>query len=250
MITVCIPTINNDTDLAVLYQQLQCQKNMPKDVVIYIADNSKTKYAQRIVQRYQWSLETVIDPYAEHIMPSWNHAIDFRPANVIFLNDDLLIPEDFLSRMQRAFDDGHVCVNPDAPGFPPRRSVRSDYKWPTEGNNQEYYLLRDPIDPLLPTLKGWCFGMSQELIAEVGHFDPQFKIWYGDTDMDRRIIKKHPITFIKELFVNHFGSTSSLKIDREEFGIENIKNQLAFENKHGIKHVDRGVDKYLEQQDE
>lgn len=246
MLTVCIPTVNNDTDFAVLYQQLQGQKNIPFDTTIYVCDNSKTGYAQRIVERYQWRLETIIDRTAGNIMSSWNHAINMDRGNVIFLNDDLLIPQDFLSRMNKAFEDGHVCVNPDAPGFPPKKRVRPEYKWESESRIQSYYFLREPMDPLLPVLKGWCFGMSRDLINQVGLFDEQFLLWYGDTDMDRRIAKNHHFTFITELFVHHWGSTSSFKIEREEFSKLNLENQLAFEKKYNLAHEDRGLDKYLD----
>lgn len=242
MITVIIPTINNRSDFTVLYQQLQ-QQSIDK-FIIYIADNSKTGYVQEVVNRYQWNIETIIERNVPlHV--AWNNGINLYQNNVLILNDDILVPYDLVERFVRGFNDGKLCICPDSPGFPPTRRVRESYRWICETTNQTYYDTKEIFDPYLPIMKGWCFGLSRQLINEIGLFDLQFKLWYADTDIDRRIIKKYPITFIKELFVHHYGSSSSVKLELTEFGILNYTDQVTFEKKYNLPHVDKGWDHYV-----
>lgn len=227
-------------DFAVLYQQLQCQKELPP-CKIFVADSSKTGYVKRLVRRYQWGIETIIEEKVQSIHEAWNAGINFSKDDVVILNDDILIPEDFLKRMGVAFDEGKGCVCPDSVGFPPKGGVREGYRWQAEEPFvQTYSSVREPLDSYLPNLKGWCFGLSRRLIDTVGIFDVGFKLWYGDTDLDRRIIKQEPIWYIRELFVHHFGSTSSMKIPTDEFVRMNYNDQVFFEKKYGMPHRDIG----------
>jgi GT2 family glycosyltransferase len=63
-------------------------------------------------------------------------------------------------------------------------------------------------------MPGFCFCLTDECIKEVGVFDLNYQIWFGDTDYEARIGKKAPllkkfgILRMDETFVYHYGGKS------------------------------------------
>lgn len=62
--------------------------------------------------------------------------------------------------------------------------------------------------PAHGTFCGWAFMLSRECIEKVGIFDPQFRIFYGDSDYARRItdVGGEEATVPVSLHVRHLGS--------------------------------------------
>lgn len=242
-----IPTYNNPTDLAVLLVQLQQQTVLPTS--IFLADNSPSGYGLELVKRHQWAVPIYVHPNAGTIYQSWNKGIQFAEGDdVVILNDDLLIPQDFIYRLERAFNDDYFCLCPASPGFPPVGKVREGYTWSSridQRKRQSYTNNTRLIHRYVPLLTGWCFALHRDLVDNIGEFDESFQIWYGDTDYSKRLTDagfKH--TFINQLFVQHYGTSSYSKIDTKVFNKTNYQDQVKYEQKHGIKHENLGWDQY------
>lgn len=242
-----IPTYCNPVDLSVLLVQLQQQTTQPR--AIFLADNSEGSYGLDLVKRYQWAVPIYVHPKAGTIYDSWNVGIKFAGGDdVVILNDDILIPQDFLYRITRGFSDGHKCLCPTSPGFPPVSRVREGYAWRAAKSlrkSQSYVQQTKAVHTNLPLLTGWCFALHHELIEKVGLFDTTYQIWYGDTDYSKRITDSgYTHTFINELFVQHYGTSSYSKIDVAIFNSSNYLDQIKYEKRHKLPHVDLGWDKY------
>jgi len=73
--------------------------------------------------------------------------------------------------------------------------------------------------PLLENLKdtggfaGWCFFLSKEVIEKIGYFDPQFVLWYGDTDYHWRLAKEkiRPVE-VQNCLLHHYESRTILSM--------------------------------------
>jgi GT2 family glycosyltransferase len=242
---VIIPYANNPTDFAVLLTQLQSQTVLPDH--IFVADNSKDKSGYQIALRYQWKVPISVVIKPGNIYTSWNRGIEYCQDDVCILNDDILIPENFIAVMNMFADSGKADMYcPDNAGFPPTQRVRKHYKW----NNQKVAISRvitKPEQTHIPDLRGWCFCLPKKTIKDVGLFDESYGIWYGDKDYEMRLFEKgKSIAFLFGLNVHHYGTSSYSKIDKKLFNRSNIDDQVRFENKFGITHQDLGWDQYAQ----
>lgn len=243
MITVVIPTANNPIDCAILLTQLQQQSILPDQ--IYLADNSDDGYGTEIATRYQFTTPIYVDLMPGTITKSWNQGIRFAKGDVLILNDDIMIPHNFIEVMKSALEEeAGLCVCPHNEGFPPVNGVREGYSW-IKASDISYHRVDQLPYPYLPAIRGWCFGLTRKCIDTVGLFDETFQAYYGDTDYSRRLLK-HPngIVYINGLFVHHFGNSSYSKIPKMTFKNYNYQDQLAYEKKWNLPHKNLGHDSH------
>jgi GT2 family glycosyltransferase len=203
-------------DLAVLLVQLQQQTVKPK--AIYIADNSGTDEALRIATRYKFDkdIPIAVEKNVGTIHQSWNAGIEFAKGDdVAILNDDIMIPEDFIETFEKAKGCEHSMYCPANDGFPPVKHVRGGYSWKkAAGVVRAEKVIQEKKQTLLPDLKGWCMVIPNKTIQTIGLFDENLKLYFGDTDYEARILKAGgSIAFISGLNVQHFGSSSTQNVE-------------------------------------
>lgn len=239
---VVIPYANNPLDLSVLLMQLQCQRVKPKE--IFLADNSADGSGVKIAERYQWSVPIATMRNVGTIYESWNKGIEYalsKDETVAVVNDDILIPWDFVATMEEyAKTGGALMYCPDVDGSAPVGKVRKHYEFYSK-SDLDYRLLDHQEYSYPPSLKGWCFVITKETREKIGLFDTQFKVWYGDKDYEARIFNAGgKVCFIKGMNVHHYGTSSYMKIDKDVFKKSNLEDQLAYEKKYNIEHENVG----------
>jgi hypothetical protein len=116
-----------------------------------------------------------------------------RGAYVVVMNDDVEVLEGWWPPLREALDQGAYA------SFP----VTED----------GFHLDR---------FTGWCFAISRETIARIGHtreefFDPQFRIHCQDTDLQLRLFQAgHPPVAVAESRINHhLSQTIRSRADKE-----------------------------------
>lgn len=242
--TIIIPYANNQTDFAVLLMQLQMQKVPPN--AIYVADNSPDGSGFNIVKRYQFSVPIVVEKKAGSIYESWNKGIKFAGGDdVVILNDDILIPFDFCEVMGEVLASKKAdAYCPASAGFPPVRRVRDNYAF-YPNTLIKIDIVNTVKSTHVPTIKGWCFALPRTTIEKIGLFDEQFNIWYGDKDYEKRIFDAGgKIMFLENFNVHHFGTSSYSKISKKKYLKNNYTDQIKYEKKHDVDHINMGWDKY------
>lgn len=245
-IAVVIPHYSNSHDMAVLLMQLQQQTVKPTH--IYLADNSENGNGMRLAQRYQWNTPIFVDQKVGNIYKSWNEGIRFSwGMDVFVLNDDILIPKDFIEQMMLKKSNAYA-VCPLTSGFPPVGTIRPHYQW-HHSSHLETTFADEPTETYLPFMRGWCFMLPFATYSQVGLFDEEFQIWFGDTDYDRRLMVeakktgRHAVCYVP-VPVHHYGTSSFSKIGKKRFFDSNYQDQLRFEWKHRLAHHDLGWDSY------
>jgi GT2 family glycosyltransferase len=87
----------------------------------------------------------------------------------------------------------------------------------------------------------WCFALSREALDEMAHapgelFDPQFRVWYQDTDLLTRLRDAgRPPRFVRESRIRHLLSATIETRDpelREWIEKAVIEDRAAFHRKH------------------
>lgn len=223
-------------DLAVLLTQLQQQREKPK--LVFIADNSKDGSGLAIATRYHHddSIPFVIQRNVGPIHKSWNTGIKFAgDDDVAIINDDVLLPWDFVDSFSAyAKSGGAMMYCPDNAGFPPTNRIRKGYEWYSK-SVLDFRLLDHAEYVLPPSLTGWCMIIPNSTIKKVGMFDEGFKLYFGDKDYEARIFKHGgQIAFIKGLYVQHYGSTSTLNMEPKKVKSSYVHDEAYFKNKYNI----------------
>jgi GT2 family glycosyltransferase len=212
---VAIAYKNNFLDLAVLLAQLQSQEVLPE--AIYLADNSNEGSGVSVAERYHWNVPIATQRRVGGIHQSWNAAVRYAgDRDMVIMNDDCLIPRDFISVMSKYMESKEAALYcPSNPGFPPTGKIRKGYSW---SNKKElsYYFLDHEQYLLPPSISGWCMGLPKETRDDVGIFDESFDLYFGDKDYEKRIFEKGKrVCFISGMFVQHYGSSSTIKIKQK-----------------------------------
>ena len=87
----------------------------------------------------------------------------------------------------------------------------------------------------------WCFALTREVLEEMGHaagefFDPEFRVWYQDTDLLARLrAADRPPRFVRESRIRHLLSATIETKDAElrEWIDEVVgEDRAAFSRKH------------------
>lgn len=209
-ITVIIPFHSNESGLAVTLVSLQAQLVPPKAIIII--DTSPTKRGLSIAKRYTTNNVPIVVEVAEvGIYEAWNKGLEIAgEGDVVIINDDLLLPMNFIDILQvsrRAVPGlAYVPVTPSRDHAAP--NVNGEFPW--------YCPVPETVDDFAQTdwLPGFCFMLTKEAVREIGPFDLRFKVWYGDTDYQQRLLVKgremklNPIVLIKSLYAYHYGGSS------------------------------------------
>lgn len=126
----------------------------------------------------------------------------YKKVNIAFLNDDINVPDAFLSTLAHALraDDSRWCVYPDyrvtAAASDPTGTIT-----PTKGTYQHGGMC------------GWAFMIRGEMILEEGItplFDVDFQWWYGDDDLVRRIDNAGGLVCrVDGLGIDHWGEATA-----------------------------------------
>lgn len=209
---------------------------------IYIADNSSTQYVKDYASRYHWSVPMVVDPNPGSIYASWNAGMDYAQGDVLIINDDLIISENFIRDLK-----GHspaVISCPLVPGFPVTNRVRPNFHWSISNSGEGGTFIKEASNTYTPQLRGWCMHIPLYVQKRLGKFDEQFDIWYGDKDYEMRLFKEQMWIKLIDTPVSHYGTSSFSKIPKNTYNQINYSDQVKFEKKYGIPHKDLGWDKY------
>jgi GT2 family glycosyltransferase len=235
--TIIIAYKNNPTDLAVLLTQLQQQREKP--ACVFLADNSPDGSGFAIAKRYHFddSIPFAIQRNVGSIHKSWNTGIEFaQEDDVIILNDDCLVPWDFIDVLSAyAKSNGAMMYCPGNVGFPPVEATRKGYRWYSD-SELSYRILDHQEHVLPPSITGWCMVIPHSTIEQIGTFDDKLQLYFGDKDYEARIFNAGgKVVFIDGLFVQHYGSSSSRKMNPKKH--ENIykADEAYFKKKHKIK---------------
>lgn len=234
--TIVISYRDNPCDLAVLLTQLQQQRMKPK--AVFLADNSVNGEGFAIAKRYHFddTVPFAIQRNVGNIHTSWNAGIKFaQDDDVAILNDDTLIPWDFVDTLSvYAQSEAAMMYCPANPGFPPVQCIRKGYEWYSK-SELNYNLLDHQEYVLPPSLTGWCMIIPHSTIEQIGLFDESFKLYFGDKDYEARIFQAGgKIAFIKGLYVQHFGSTSARRIDAKKHSKLYEHDEALYKRKYKI----------------
>lgn len=141
---------------------------------------------------------------------AWAHAtVGGRggPSQVVLLNDDIKIPQDFVCRLVKALrhSDDCWCAYPNY-----RLSLDQD-----EPNRVEELGEAFAYTPTKRTYKdgglwGCAFALRGEILNDpIPPIDEQFKVWCGDDDLVRQLeIAEHPAYRVNGLAIEHHASTT------------------------------------------
>ncbi len=231
---VVIPYASNKIDLAVLLTQLQMQEVLPTS--IYLADNSPDGSGVEIAERYQWKVPIATQRNVGNIHHSWNAGMRYAGnEDVVILNDDIMLPRDFVTIMgQYMASDEAAMYCPKNPGFPPVYKVRAGYSW-TAKTDLSYYFLDHEQYQLPPSISGWCMGIPKKTRDEIGFFDEDLGLYFGDKDYEHRIFEaKKKVCFIGGMYVQHFGSSSTKKMDPKAHNQLYIDDEKKYKKKWRI----------------
>jgi GT2 family glycosyltransferase len=208
-LSVIVPYNRNKYGLVSTLINLQSQMVPPDRIVII--DTSKDKSGLPIAKMFTTNNIPIVLEVAEvHIYEAWNKGIELSPNhNVLIINDDLLMPVNFIDNLKSM-----IKTNSALSYIPltPKREWSSE----TVQGFQWYSPVIQKLDQLSVTnwMPGFCFSLTEECIKEVGVFDLNYKVWFGDTDYETRIakkaleLKKFGIVRMDETFVYHYGGKS------------------------------------------
>lgn len=195
---VIIPFYSNEMGLVSVLTQLQLQTILPETIAII--DTSAEGKAREIVERYSFkNCEMRYIHEQCHIYKAWNIGIEVTDGSRLFLNDDVIVPNNLIQELTWALVANTYAVVPETPP----RYFSSKI---VEGRFEKY--CRDVQLTETKWLSGFAFLLTEQCIKDVGMFDEKFQVWYGDTDYETRILKKDKIVLLKNLFVYHYGNTS------------------------------------------
>lgn len=237
-IHVVVPFHNNVSGLAATLIMLQSQIVPPRGILV--VDTSPNKLGLALSKRYYTDTIPVYCALAPQktIYEAWNIGIGLTPepisGDILFINDDLLLPLNFID----ALDAGREQMKALAyvPLTPPREhySERVDMPFYWYANNPKVEGDMKPVD----WMTGFCFLLTRQAIKEVGTFDTQFKVWYGDTDYERRLhnaakrLNMPAVAQVQTAFAYHYGG-SSYKYQRNKGAQQDIiSDKEKFEAKY------------------
>lgn len=213
-IAVIIPFHNNETGLAALLVNLQSQIILPSKIIII--DTSKNKAGFEVAKRYYTNLIPIAIESAPgcQIYEAWNKGIDLAGEDDCFIiNDDVLLPMNTIDQLHYASTIFNAyCFVPDSP-------AKEHYK---KGVDEVFRWYNDPAQDIedfsMPKwMPGFAFMLTRKCIKEVGMFDLNYKIWFGDDAYQKDIFAKAkekvaeevlPIVKLNKLRIYHYGGST------------------------------------------
>lgn len=201
--TVIIPHASSTETLIALLIELQHQTKPPKDIIII--DCSSDKTGLRIARKFSFNLTPItVIVRKGTIYENWNEGLEVgrekHPnANFLIVNDDILIPTDAIETFEKFVKDNTLCLVPETP-------TRYHYE------NYVNTVFQTKSKPTKTTITEWMSGfvfyLTKKCVDEIGYFNTNYKVWFGDTDFEDRIKKVGKIEKIEGLYVYHYGSKS------------------------------------------
>ena len=187
---------------------LQNQLQPPEEIIV--VDTSPTKTGLAIAKRYDYKLIPIkVVCEQVQIYKAWNAGIEVagESSDVLIINDDLVMPMDLIKRLEYIMCSSKAyCVVP--------QTVAREFSCSEIDRTFKPFNEETPAPIHFHWMSGFCFALSKECIKEVGLFDTDFEIWFGDTDYETRIKKiakeNKKVSIVKErkAFVYHFGGKS------------------------------------------
>lgn len=232
---VIVTYYSAQNNLTALLTLLQAQVIQPEEIIVI--DTSINKSGLEIAQKFYANsgVPIRVECARVNIYEAWNRGIDLaNGSDVLILNDDLLIPINFIDVL------GLVANNLSAYCLVPATPPKSHYKNRVTGGFGFYARMPENENDIeiVDWMPGFCFYLSKECIKDVGLFDEKhFKCWFGDDDYQERIKKtavknNHvPIVRINSVYVYHYGGKSYEYQSKEVQRIIN-KDRKSYAKKH------------------
>jgi GT2 family glycosyltransferase len=238
MVSIIIPTYNNLFFTQQIIGMIQQTTKIPYELII--VDNASTEPGMQeyfdFIEKEECPNITIIRNKENlGVARAWNRGIvvsDSTSEYIAILNNDILIGNDCLERMQKAME-----ANPDiwclSPAF---TRLAMPENWHELELKQ-----RSVPEQIIDGDKGFFFMFRRDIIDKIakpkdGYFiDEQFgMLWYEDTDLWMRLKEAgHPGKSINNVLIHHFESkTIALIPDAKKYMAE---NREKFNNKYNIK---------------
>jgi len=229
MISIIIPTFNN-----LFFTQLivgLIQQTTKIDYELIIVDNGSTEDGMQ--KYFDWLEKSVsLNLFGEikiirngenlGVAKAWNIGIkEARGKYIAVLNNDILIDNDCLERMEKAMDDNPEiwCLSP---AF---THLAMPEDWHEKAMRQKFAPRK-----IMDVAKGFFYMFRRDIINKLkkpkeGYFiDEQFgMLWYEDSDLWMRLAEAgHPGKSVSDVLIHHFESkTIALIPDAKKYMAEN-----------------------------
>ena len=233
MISIIIPTFNNLFFTQQIIGLIQQTTKIGYELII--VDNGSTEQGmpEYLDQINDGCAKVIFNSENLGVAKAWNIGIAIAEGEYIaILNNDILIGNDCLERMQKVMDN-----NPDiwclSPAF---TRLTMPENWHELELKQ-----RSVPEQIVNSGKGFFFMFRREIIEKIekpkeGYFiDEQFNmLWYEDTDVFLRMENAgHPPKSINTILIHHFESKTLNTISNA--GFFKASNREKFNQKYGIK---------------
>jgi GT2 family glycosyltransferase len=235
--SVIVTYHSNIQCLVSIFNSLQSQLLPPRRIIII--DTSANKSGLDVAQRFSTGdIDVVVECAQVGIHEAWNRGIELAGYDdVLICNDDLLLPVNTTDIFTIAREAIPALIY--VPVTPPREHY-SDYvdlpfswfaKVPSETSDFS----------VAEWMPGFCFYLTREAIKEIGLFDTNLKVWFGDDDYQSRVYEYAkdfaPIIRLDTCFVYHFGG-KSYKYQSKEIQELIEKDREYFAKKYGVLEED------------
>lgn len=134
---------------------------------------------------------------------------------VMIANNDLVFHHGWLHELLSA---GNDVVSPHERRDPRQSDITRDTQGTTNGKH----------------FSGWCFMIRRKLWEDIGGFDEEFPFWFADDSVIEQVVSRGVMPMVvKRALVDHLGSTTFLKLPREDQEAFTWGLTERFNNKYG-----------------
>lgn len=242
-VSIVMLTHNCWTTTRLALQQLW--KHTPEMRELIVVDNASTDQTRSELERLQASqprLRLIFNRENRGFAAGCNQGAAISSgAQILFLNNDVLVTPGWLARLQAPLLAGRAqLVGPSASGVRNRQQAPIEDDFTTETDLREAYASRHartfagqggPSHRLL----GFCLLVGREVLDRIGGFDPRFGIGnYEDDDFGYRAqLAGFRLWHEPASFVHHIGQVS-FKAARIDFAGLMAENRRRFAEKWGL----------------
>lgn len=142
--------------------------------IVIVDDGSDPRHLRVLQYHLSGTVLIVPVPRRGGVTRAWNvGARQARGRFLVFLNNDTLSTGPWLERL----------IAPLATGMSQLTGCRRRRERDLPGSLKRSLGPRNFLD-------GWCLGISQERLLDLGGFDERFKLYFSDTDLQCRILQR------------------------------------------------------------